>query len=121
MADSWVVQDGIIEWFKGPEWDSVALEIMEKNAERVVSSAQRNAPWTDRTGNAREGLEARVWNDGGIITLSLFHTVEYGRWLELIQSGRFSTIMKTLEQEAPSLLREVTAEVMAARQGVNYS
>lgn len=120
MAD-FLVQDGIIEWFNGPEWDSVALEVMEKNADRVVSSAQRNAPWTDRTGNARAGLESRVWNDGGIITLSLFHTVEYGLWLEVIQNGRFSIIMKTLEEEAPSLLREVAAEVATARQGVDYS
>ena len=115
-----IIQDGILEWFNGPEWDSVALGVMEKNSDRLVTSAQRNAPWADRTGAARAGLESQVWNDGGVITMTLFHTVEYGRWLELIQNGRFSIIMKTLEEEAPSILRDVSAQVAEARKGVNY-
>lgn len=67
----------------------VAIEALEY--------AKENAPWNDRTGDARRGLDVHVEWDGLSIVLSMFHTVSYGQWLETIQSGSYAIIMPTLE------------------------
>lgn len=44
---------------------------------------KHNAPWNDRTTNARNGLGARVRGGGKRVALVLFHSVDYGIYLEL--------------------------------------
>lgn len=121
MAPSdFVVQDGVILWYDGPEWDDVAAEVFEQATTTVRDTAAFNAPWEDRTGDARDGLEATSETAGGLVSLFLFHTVEYGLWLEVIQNGRFATIMPTLEQSAPAIFDAAAVQVRSARQGKNY-
>lgn len=112
-----LIDDGIMLWFDGPEWDVIAEAAFEEAKDDIVSEAQRNAPWADRTGDAREGLEATVKNEKGEVVLYLYHTVEYGLWLEVIQSGRFATIMPTLERMGPTLMKRAEAEIANARSG----
>lgn len=76
--------------------EEVALQI----APEMLEYAKTNAPWEDRTGDARNGLDIEVDEDGDIVTITLYHTIEYGLWLEVIQAGRFGTIMPTLEHYA---------------------
>src|SRR4051812_1824074 len=78
-------------------------------AQLMLEYAQENAPWTDRTGEARAGLDVDVDHDNGNAYVSLFHTVDYGRWLEVIQSGRFAIIMPTLELFAGEIFDSVGA------------
>lgn len=85
-------------------------EIMEEMSHQVLDYAKNYAPWNDITGDARAGLETEVYEEGGEVIMDLFHTVDYGEWLETIQSGRYATIMPTLEAMA--------AEVFAAVGGV---
>jgi hypothetical protein len=66
-------------------------------AQEILNYAQANAPWADRTGDARRGLDVAVQQDPEAIIIQLYHTVDYGLWLEVIQSGRFAIIMPTLE------------------------
>jgi hypothetical protein len=54
------------------------------------------APWTDRTGAARTGLHTSTENGLRAWTLVLAHAVNYGIWLETIQSGRYAIILKVL-------------------------
>lgn len=116
---SMTIRDGIIAWFDGPEWDDVALKAMKEAEDRILSFAKANAPWADRTGLARERLTTYTSNDDGTIILELYHGVDYGLWLETIQSGRFATIMPTLESYAPFAFSMVTAAVRSARRGSN--
>jgi hypothetical protein len=116
---NFLIDDGIIVWFDGPEWDDVVAEVFKQAAAEVKLSAQEGAPWEDRTGDARAGLDTEVEESNGEIVLTLFHTVEYGLWLEVIQNGRFATIMPTLERQAPQIFRAAEAKVANARQGRN--
>lgn len=75
------------------EAQKIVLEVAQKSLEY----AKANAPWEDRTGDARAGLNVDVQSDGDSILMSLYHTVDYGLWLEVIQSGNFAIIMPTLE------------------------
>lgn len=79
-------------------------------AQFVLDYAKETAPWGDRTGAARAGLEVDVYEENGNVELALFHTVDYGLWLEVIQSGRFAVIMPTLEALAPLIFKSVNAE-----------
>lgn len=67
---------------------------------RILEYAKQNAPWEDRTGDARRLLDVDVQQDGDNIVIQLYHQVDYGLWLEVIQSGRFAIIMPTLERFA---------------------
>lgn len=118
--DRFLIDDGIIAWFDGPEWDQVAMEAFQDASNDVKQEAQDNAPWEDQTGDARSGLDTAVENDHGEIVLTLFHTVEYGLWLEVIQNGRFAIIMPTLEHSAPKIFQNAEARVASARQGDNF-
>lgn len=82
---------------------------VEHIAQSMLSDAQMNAPWTDRTGAAREGLEVDVANEGDEVVVTLAHTVDYGIWLETIQSGRFAIIMPTLEKYAVEIQKAVAS------------
>lgn len=110
--------DGIIDWFNGPHWDKVAFESFLTAEVQLEEAARRNAIWEDRTGDARDGLNATTLSPrDGVVRLALSHTVEYGIWLELIQNGKFAVIMKTLEQEAPRIMENAMRRIRYARKG----
>jgi hypothetical protein len=88
---------------------SIAFKATEARAE---SFARQNAPWTDRTGNARNGLFAK--HDSVPMVehrLTVYHTMPYGYWLELRWSGRYAIIGPTIINTAPELAQMVTAVV----------
>ena len=90
-----------------------AIEHFEAQAPSVLEYAMTNAPWEDRTGEARAGLGVEVYEEDGEIYLDLYHTVEYGLWLETIQNGRFATIMPTLEVYADILIGGAGGQVLS--------
>lgn len=64
------------------------------------------APWTDRTGNARSGLfTTTAYGVGGDHwELILAHSVYYGIFLEVCNSGKYGVIQKALDYIGPLLL-----------------
>lgn len=111
-GSSYEIQDGIMAWFSGAGAIAEnAEETFQQAADGVLSYAKANAPWVDRTGDAREGLSVEVYSEGGDVILELFHTVDYGLWLEVIQNGNFAIIMPTLEQFAPMIFADAGARI----------
>jgi len=91
-------------------------------ATQMQDSAKANAPWEDRTGNARTGLFGTSEVDFAekVVTIYLSHSavLDYGIWLELvggdsgIGNGKYAIIMSTMQghyDQLMSLLREVFA------------
>lgn len=77
---------------------------MRYHAPRALAYARQNAPWTDRTANARNGLFVTVARDGATgYVMTLGHGVPYGIWLEVRFSGRFAIIRPTIAHEAPEV------------------
>jgi len=70
---------------------------LRRQAVAVEVYMKANAPWEDRTGQARATVGTDVYDDDGEIVMELHHGVSYGQWLELIQGGRFAIIGPTLE------------------------
>jgi len=90
---------------------------MKWGESRVEQHARSNAKWTDRTGNARNGLTGRYVENGDEHKLVLFHRMPYGIWLETRFSGKFAIIMPTLRAIRGELLRVVAASVQRSVQG----
>lgn len=77
----------------------------ETAAKKLESSAKNHAPWTDRTGHARQRLNCKVEGVAKGYQLVLAHGVDYGIWLELAHEKRFATIQPTITREGPNILR----------------
>lgn len=93
--------------------------------------ARIEAPWEDRTSNARGGIFFAVdgfglspligevtpesksemsdvaieSGDGNTLIIALGHTVFYGKYLETSNGGKYAVIMSTLEKNLPRLER----------------
>ena len=114
-----------IRWVVPPETLAAAIE---KYGERVITavtavagrvaaemanSAKANAPWTDRTANARTGLFGTAERDttAQVVTLFLSHSpvIDYGIFLELSNGSSFAIIMRTIESHLPGLRNDLEA------------
>lgn len=78
------------------------------HATRAVTYARTNAPWQDRTTNARNGLFARAERDAPVYRIIIGHSVPYGVWLEVRWSGRYQILRPTVDHEGPELMRTVS-------------
>ena len=92
--------------------------VFESFALKVRAYAVKNAPWQDRTAHARQGLRTQVDTVGAVFTLTLFHTMDYGIWLEIANDGRYAVILKTMEKQFPLLMELIRKTVDRAMQGV---
>ena len=76
-------------------------------AVKLEAHAVTNAPWTDRTGNAAQGLFGVVTKEGDKVVLILSHGVDYGVFLELAHQGNFAIIGPTLQQHYGEIMEAV--------------
>jgi hypothetical protein len=107
--------------------DSLAksIEAHDKKVKRVVAAQflraeqeapgfmKLNAPWMDRTGNARAGLHAKlnIENQGEAFELIFAHTVFYGIFLEARFSGKFAIIMPTVNYFGSLLMDRIASSI----------
>jgi len=70
----------------------------------LEAAAKANAPWTDRTAAARQGLTGLAVKAATGIVIYLFHTVSYGIYLELKNAGRYAVIMRTMESNHGAIM-----------------
>lgn len=90
---------------KGPKMvhDAQVL-IAHRMAPQVANYAKINAPWTDQTGNARNGLTAQPYDEGTTVGIILYHQVSYGIWLEVRWAGRYAIINPTIDAMGPKVM-----------------
>lgn len=81
--------------------DSALWELAEVWSPIIEEYMKINAPWIDRTSNARQGLNVRPRREGHVIHIDLAHTMEYGIYLELANAGSYAIINPTLDIYAP--------------------
>lgn len=73
-------------------------------APQAEAHMKTNAPWTDRTGAARNGLHAKVVGGNDVIGIVLYHSVPYGIFLEVRWNGAYAIILPTIQEYAPKFL-----------------
>jgi hypothetical protein len=71
---------------------------------------KHNAPWTDRTTNARNGLFSRAYHIGDKLGIVLAHSVRYGFYLETKprRKGGRPIILKTIKLYGPKVMKKMT-------------
>lgn len=75
----------------------------------LEASAKTNAPWTDRTTNARNGLRFVHVARGKFKHWILgTHSVEYGIYLETSNDAKYAIIMPTIRAYAPRVMATFT-------------
>ena len=82
--------------------------IAQRRAPEIENWMKDHAPWTDRTGNARQTLWTEVTDvTNQMVTIMLSHGVFYGEFLELCNAGRFSIVSPALDHFAPIIWGDV--------------
>ena len=110
-----------IRWTVPPSELAVAIErygdrvltavaaVAQYVATQMQNQAQTDAPWTDRTGNARTGIFGTSEADFGarVVTIYLSHsaTLTYPLFLEIGNSGKYAVIMRTMESHYEPLMQ----------------
>lgn len=75
---------------------------------RAQTYARQNAPWKDRTSNARNGLFAKTVKGKDTYAIVVFGTVTYQPFLEVRWSGRYAIIRPTVQNEGPELMKTLS-------------
>lgn len=103
-----------------PKLEAYIGATLDYKSQEIQGDMRANAPWTDRTGNARNGLFCQPYGffrgkgsrdsagkfqrQGSIFGLVMYHSVPYGIWLEIRWSGRYAIIVPTLASEGPEVM-----------------
>jgi len=101
----------------------------------MVKHAKENAPWRDRTGNARHGLfSPDIWwyGSGGRYEFNVYlaHSVHYGFRLETMHMGtggygygKYSIIMPTILEYSPQIMDRIAKEIAMIRgaEGITWA
>lgn len=97
--------------FTGPQGAKMVLQMQASIAaatmgfaQEVENYAKEHASWDDRTGDARAGLTAKGEQRLTKYTIHLYHTVDYGIWLEIRWDGKYAIILPTIEHMGHELM-----------------
>lgn len=78
--------------------EAAVQELANRGATRMEDFAKSNAPWTDRTGEARRTLKGSTSKIENGVRITLSHGVDYGQYLELAMEMRYAIIMRTIRE-----------------------
>lgn len=79
--------------------------VLAEQAAVAEGDAKVTAPWTDRTGAARNSLYATSMATGNGGVLEVGHGVDYGIWLEVANAGRYAAVIPTLQRTYPRVIQ----------------
>lgn len=87
--------------------ENAVAAVVEYHSSKGESQMKVNAPWSDRTGAARTGLHTATSHEVGTHTIIFAHSVPYGIWLEVKNSGRYEVIMPTVRDTGAQLMQSL--------------
>lgn len=90
-----------------PSVDDAMSALMKYESHKVEGYMRQNAPWSDRTTNARNGLFARAFSSDHSHAIVCYHTMPYGIWLEVRWSGRYAIINPTIQAEGRRIMGDI--------------
>lgn len=86
-------------------------QLAQRYAPVMENWMKENAPWTDRTANARQGLYTEVTENIArtMIAIILSHGVHYGLFLEVKQAGKYAIVNPAIDYWGPKIWADVRA------------
>lgn len=73
-------------------------------APKAEAYMKQNASWTDRSSAARNGLKAKVQTTPASVAIVLYHSVDYGVWLEIRWAGKYAIVRPAVQAMAPEFV-----------------
>lgn len=95
---------------------SALLELCQFHGSNLATRSKQNAKWNDRTTNARSGIGSETVGTGNSIEMVVFHTMEYGKYLELGTSRMPK--LGVMTDEIHVTAAEVTADAQKVVKGL---
>lgn len=90
-----------------PKLEAACMMVAQSEALRLQSYMMQHRPWTDRTGQAKATLNARVSKPSAhIIRITLAHGVSYGIWLELAHGKKYAIVKPTIDSQAQKTFQQ---------------
>lgn len=86
---------------------ALAILVFQRRAPEIETWMKVNAPWTDRTGNARQRLFTRVVASPEEVMLVMAHGVEYGIYLETGNLGAYAIVGPAVRAFAPIVMADL--------------
>jgi hypothetical protein len=83
------------------------VDYLKQKGPAIVAQMQREAPWTDRTGQARRELRYEVDLQGTTATLYLITGAPHGQYLELRWGGRYAVVSPTIPRAGIAIGNEL--------------
>jgi len=84
----------------------IAMSMYVDTAALTLQDYMRDkAPWTDRTGQARQRLTAKAQRVSKGYRIALAQGVDYGVFLELAHEKRFAIIQPTITAKGPEVMK----------------
>lgn len=90
-----------------PRIEAAVSAVVDRQAVLGEARMKTGAPWTDRTSAARTGLHTNASHGGGRHTIVFAHSVHYGIWLEIKNSGKYEIIMPTVRKTGADLMSDL--------------
>lgn len=88
------------------KFEASVLILCQISAMKMEEYAKNEAPWTDRTGNARQNLKGQAeWISSDKIMIAVSHHMYYGYWLELAHDREYAILEESIEQNVEELYR----------------
>lgn len=72
---------------------------------KMEAEAKRNAPWTDRTTNARNSIKGDAEYKGAKVVISLSGNMDYSVYLEKANEGKFAILKPTVDKNSIEILK----------------
>jgi len=94
-----------------PFIEKLVATTMSYYAPKASNYAKSNAPWTDRTSNARNGLTARAGKEGSTHYIVIAHQVPYGIYLETRWGGKYAILNETVQAMMPQVMQTLNGSL----------
>jgi hypothetical protein len=91
----------------GPKVKHAMVAAAGYTATHAESYMKDQAPWTDRTGAARNGLGTKVVVETNKVAIVLYHSVPYGVYLETRWDGKYAIIESTMAAAGPLFVETI--------------
>lgn len=87
------------------------VAFVKAKAPEIAAQMQREAGWTDRTGQARRELRTEVEVAGATVTLYLISGAPHGQYLELRWGGRYAIVSPTIPRAGVQIFDELKGQM----------
>lgn len=85
-----------------------AMEIQARtSAKTLEADARIHAPWTDRSGAARNTMTGRAQRNGAVFTITLSGNVRHLVYLELAHGRKWAAIWPAMQRNAERILKNM--------------